>query len=799
MTLIGQFVLPEDAVLQAAAELPDELRRATGAEEGDFALSLKNSRSLSKIIDATAATLIRQFEQPATIAVAVARFSRSQSADPEQTLEDALPILRSLISEGLLVSANSQEAARITESLAIGDLVDGWEIVHCVQALEDTELYQVRGPANQMGALKIARPQHESAARMLVRETRVLSALKLHITSKLLAKGAWQDRPYLVTEWFAARESQQIAAELRHSGKPESRTELLRLGSAILEAYAALHRAKVVHGDVHPRNLLIGENGVAKIIDFGMARAENDPIMEILAPRAGVGFFFEPEYANAALDGQRSPPPTYVGEQYAVAALLYLLLTGKHSQNFALQRREMLRQIATGVMATFSEQTIDSWPEVEAVLAKALSREPAARFASMREFAAVWNSIKRPSPQPNPISKSKALRESVLSRAAIDGEWIKSGFQTAPTTSVNYGSTGVAYALAQIAQSLDNGELLAAAEAWAAISGRQINIETAFHNPALEVTANTVGKTSLYHGPVGLQVTQALIARSQGNLATQIEATNRFIHDLNQALENPDQKIDLTLGSAGSLLAAVFLLDALPKLQANQPAIEQSRNQLISAGQQLFTQIWKTLNTYAPIGAAHSQLPNLGMAHGWAGLLYASLNWCAGTETPIPATVENRLEQLAAQARPTGAGLQWHWPGGVPMQGWCNGSAGFVFLWTQAHRTLGDEKYLALAQGAAQTAWQDPSWIHNLCCGLSGQAYALLNLYRHTREATWLNRAQQLAEKAAHAAANTSKMSPEDRLELRPESLYKGEVGVAVLSADIERPLEARMPLFERD
>jgi serine/threonine protein kinase len=800
MTLIGQFVLPKDAVLQAATELPAELRRAAGAEEGDFAISLRNSRSLSKIIDGTAANLIRQFEQPATVAVAVARFSRIHSADPEQALEDALPILRALINEGLLVSATSPEAAKITESLTAGSRVDAWEIVQCIQSLEDTEIYQVRDSAERLGALKIARPNHESAATMLARETRVLSSLTLAATPELLAKGHWQNRPYLVTEWFAGRESQQIAAELRHSGKPDSRSELLRLGAAILEAYAALHNAKVVHGDVHPRNLLVDATGTVRIIDFGMARAENDPVMEILAPRAGVGFFFEPEYATAALNRHKQPPPTYAGEQYAVAALLYLLLTGKHSQNFSLERHEMLRQISTGTMAPFAEQAIDPWPEVEVVLAKALSREPTARFASMPEFAYAWKSIQTPSPRLR-LAESKALRKSVLSRAAIDGEWIKSGFQTAPTTSVNYGTTGLACALAQIAQSLDNGELLAAAEAWAAIARRQLNSETAFHNSSLDVTANTVGKTSLYHGPIGLYVTQALIARAQANLATQIEATNRFIQRLDRALETPDRIIDLTLGSAGSLLGAVFLLDALPKSESNHPAVEQYRTHLTNAGGQLLAQIWDTLGPFTPIGATNHELPNLGMAHGWAGLLYASLNWCAASETGLPDAIVDRLEQLAAQAQPAGAELQWRWPGGISMQGWCNGSAGFVFLWTQACQRLGEEKYLILAQRAAQTAWQNPSWIGNLCCGLAGQAYALLNLYRYTKDDIWLDRARQLAEQAAHASANriTANMSFEDKLELRPESLYKGEVGVAVLSADLENPLHSRMPLFERE
>ena len=79
------------------------------------------------------------------------------------------------------------------------------------------------------------------------------------------------------------------------------------------------------------------------------------------------------------------------------------------------------------------------------------------------------------------------------------------------------------------------------------------------------------------------------------------------------------------------------------------------------------------------------------------------------------------------------------------MSGWCNGACGYVFLWTLAHRLLGDPRYLELAQGAAWRSWDAPEQNVTLCCGLAGRAYALLNLYRHTNETVWLDRARDLA------------------------------------------------------
>ena len=81
-----------------------------------------------------------------------------------------------------------------------------------------------------------------------------------------------------------------------------------------------------------------------------------------------------------------------------------------------------------------------------------------------------------------------------------------------------------------------------------------------------------------------------------------------------------------------------------------------------------------------------------------------------------------------------------------------------------------------------------PEQIVTLCCGLAGRAYALLNFYRHTNETLWLDRARDLALRAARVGN-----IPEEYR----HSLYKGEFGLAVLAADLEEPNEATMPFFE--
>ena len=82
---------------------------------------------------------------------------------------------------------------------------------------------------------------------------------------------------------------------------------------------------------------------------------------------------------------------------------------------------------------------------------------------------------------------------------------------------------------------------------------------------------------------------------------------------------------------------------------------------------------------------------------------------------------------------------------------------------------------------------------HGLCCGFAGQAYAQLNLYRHSGEQRWLRQARILAQKASEAGNGFHAL----RWEGLPHSLYKGDIGVAVLVAEMEKPETAAMPFFE--
>lgn len=807
-TITAPMVLPEDVVLVPVNELPAQIREQMQADETDYAVTRRGSRTPSRVVDAQSAELLREFRESRTIVEAVIRYCRAHKLDPERTLEEAYPMIGHLIGSRFLLPADSSEVERIKPSLEPEARVGEAEVIECLQVLEDTELYRCR-VGEQFAALKILRPGcGREFDRMLDREAAILTKLDGGVAPKLLGEGRFDDRRYLLIEWCPGIDASSAATDLRQFQDSASRGKLLDLCCAILKAYADLHARGVIHSDIHPRNILVsGENSV-KIIDYGVSRMDGLPEPLAHAHRAGVGFFLEPEFARALRTNHRPPRSNVFGEQYSLGALIYSLLTGTYPQKFSIEREEMMRQIEQDPPLAFDRQGAPAWPIVEEVLARALSKDPQARFESIAAFAAALEHAPRDAAAEAPASgagevggSDSILHEYVdamLDQIGPASALMATGLIEAPTASVGYGAAGLAYALYRIACATSDPVHLATAEIWLSRAARDMNKNEAFHNAALEMTPDVVGRVSPLHAAPGIFCVEALLSQARGDVVSQQAAIDGFA----ALSEAPCDNLDATLGRCGTLLAAATLLETIPA----ETQLDISR--LRAVGDGVMRDLWEKLDSYGPV----SECPELrysGVAHGWAGMLYATMRWCRVTEQSLPATLESRTEQLAELAEPIGRGARWPWV--IPakghrtqvsyMPGWCNGSAGFVHFWTLAHERFQEERYLTLGHRAAWNAWESSGPVANLCCGIAGQSYALLNLFKHTGESEWLQRARELANRAVMVARDpqTPRQTANDGTALRDESLYKGGLGVAILAAELAEPRAACMPFFESE
>ena len=201
-------------------------------------------------------------------------------------------------------------------------------------------------------------------------------------------------------------------------------------------------------------------------------------------------------------------------------------------------------------------------------------------------------------------------------------------------------------------------------------------------------------------------------------------------------------------------------------------------------------QLWELLDNYPAINEKN-EINYLGIAHGWAGILYATLLWCDQSTQKLPGNFMNRLEELQRCMIQKDNLMKWplSMSDKSSWTGWCNGSAGHVFLWSLLYKYFKDEKYSSIAVQTAEYVIQNSlNSINNLCCGLAGEAYSLANLYHITLEKRYIQEAQKISQKILSQISLPA---------LRNNSLYKGDLGLAVLFSEMGNPAMLQMPLFE--
>lgn len=778
-------MLPADVHLVRVVSLVSEIRAQFSAELDDYVITRARSRFPSKVISKDFALLLKEFRAPTTIARVIAAYSRKNGADPTATLESAYPVLHSFIRAGLLVNSDSSDATPGAANLMPGDRFRDLTITDEVQLFDDTQVYRARNELSEIVALK--RSSTKPAAGQLEQFHTEIGALKElggWLSPKLIAHGLQEGCLYLVTEWVSGRTAEVAAAELRQRSQWAA---LMRMSARIISSYEQLHQRGLLHGDIHPRNIIIDNADRVWLIDFAHARWDSGQDAKIASTRAGVGTFVEPEYAMAWLRSESLPPPTSASEQYSLAAVLFKIITGTHYLSLAGEADLMMRQIANQPPTLDSLQLRD--PALVPVLRRALEKDPRDRFPDLTAFRRAVESINH-NGAVGVAASGRAVGKHDVNRDSVGGVKELVEFYAdlrpdelpEPRWSVTLGSAGVAYSLYRTALASDDSKALALADVWSTRNIARARSESSFYAPSLGITASTIGDSSFFHGPPGLWAVHALVMQALGDLASFQSAIENFVSSISPSVDN----LDFIRGRPGILSAASILL---PMVRSDL-AISVQRD-FTAFGSQLLNDIWAELDTLAAVGSP-SKLFSYGIAHGWSGVLFATLRWCEASGAPLPANLRARLDQLADCAQVTADGTFWEWRRirdqidcGLVTSGWCNGSAGLAFLWTAAARIVGRPEYLKLATGAASACRPHESGLHDLCCGTLGQAYACLNVYRETMDPLWLDKCKRLAAVAVNGQSGPT------------SSLYKGSLGLNCLLLDLDNPESSRMPLFE--
>jgi serine/threonine-protein kinase len=269
-------------------------------------------------------------------------------------------------------------------------------------------VYLADHPNHGTVALKVLREklrQDKTAVARFVREAQYGARVKHPNVVETIEIGEAAGLHFLAIEWAEGEILERYAKQ--HAPLPKD--EVATIVTQIAAGVQAAHDANIVHRDLKPENVMYDpKTRRVKLLDFGIATDTQAPNDERLT-RAG---FFVGTLMYIAPEALSGEIVTAAADQYSLATIAYFLLT-RCLPYTAKAPREMFTQLLTMPpipLKEAGEEGLDFSPELDAVVMRALSRAPAARYPSVMAFANAFAEAARVEPdQPKMLDKFKGL------------------------------------------------------------------------------------------------------------------------------------------------------------------------------------------------------------------------------------------------------------------------------------------------------------------------------------------------------------------------------------------------------
>nr|WP_279631009.1 serine/threonine-protein kinase [Saccharomonospora piscinae] len=177
----------------------------------------------------------------------------------------------------------------------------------------------------------------EKARQRAFREGRIAARLQHPNAISVYNVADHEGHPVLVMEYLPSRSLSDVLGE-RGTLPPQ---DVARFGAQVAAALTAAHEAGVIHRDVKPGNVLLADDGTAKITDFGISRAAGDITVTSTGLLAGTPAFLSPETARGAEPGPAA-------DVFSLGATLYAAVEGRPPFENPGNEIAMLHLVASG-------------------------------------------------------------------------------------------------------------------------------------------------------------------------------------------------------------------------------------------------------------------------------------------------------------------------------------------------------------------------------------------------------------------------------------------------------------------
>ena len=280
--------------------------------------------------------------------------------------------------------------------------IEHYEIVRKLGAGGSGEVFLANDTLLQRPVvLKILRTGQLSAVQLrttVLREARLASAIEHPNVCAIYEVGEDGDQGFIVMQYVPGESLDRLIAR-----GPASLQLVLSVGIQVADGLQAAHTLGIFHRDLKPQNVMLTDGGLAKILDFGLARrlppedAVFDPSKPGLAKDASMAATYT---ARGGTIRYMAPEQFVTGQSsvqsdvWALGVILYELASGRHpfvrpdAEDF-----QTIRAIQFSSPGDLSEIVPGISPELKSVIAACLEKNPGARYASAAEVREALKTI----------------------------------------------------------------------------------------------------------------------------------------------------------------------------------------------------------------------------------------------------------------------------------------------------------------------------------------------------------------------------------------------------------------------
>ena len=245
--------------------------------------------------------------------------------------------------------------------------------------------------------LKMPRDKDRAPAERetVLREARLASAIEHPNVCAIYEVSVHEDQPYIVMQFVPGRPLSELV------GTPQEPMFTASIGAQVADGLSEAHRLGIVHRDLKPANIMVTEVGLAKILDFGLAKKTSKPETVFEGPETAEGMSHSSGSSPVGTIGYMAPE-RFVGSKsseqsdiFSLGVILYLMITGNHPFAGYHQQEQIARavqfkdpplpsEVQPGIPAVFDE-----------VIRTALAKNPSNRFSSAAEFREALRTVLR--------------------------------------------------------------------------------------------------------------------------------------------------------------------------------------------------------------------------------------------------------------------------------------------------------------------------------------------------------------------------------------------------------------------